>query len=79
MSAAGDPGIGARPIVYDTPLNPPSRGIYVGQTGNVDITFANGTRETIPAVVPGSVLPFSVRQVNSAGTTVPAAQLKAID
>jgi hypothetical protein len=43
--------------------------IYVGGTGNVKVTTAQGTDVTFPAVPAGFVLPVQVIKVWSTGTT----------
>lgn len=54
----------------DTTVLAPTRGLYVGGTGNVTVDFADGTTSvllTAPAL--GIIHPISVVKVKSTGTT----------
>ena len=44
------------------------RAIYVGVTGDVKVTMAQGNEVTFQGVVGGTVLPIQVNQVHATGT-----------
>jgi hypothetical protein len=47
-----------------------TRGLYVGNTGNVNCIFVGDTANTVLPFVPaGTLLPFRIRVVHSSGTT----------
>jgi hypothetical protein len=47
-----------------------TRGIYVGNTGNVNCVFVGDTANTVLPFVPaGTLLPFRISQIHSTGTT----------
>lgn len=53
----------------DTDLIAPTRGIYVGGTGDLTVDFADGTTDVvITAPVVGTILPVSVIRVKAATT-----------
>lgn len=47
----------------------PTRGIYVGGTGNVSVVMTSGRTVTLTALAAGMVHPISVTKVNSGGLT----------
>lgn len=47
----------------------PTRAVYVGGVGNVAVTYLDGTTDTLLAVPTGTMLPISVTQVLSTGTS----------
>ncbi len=49
-------------------LTTPSRGIYVGVTGNITVIMLNGTTQLF-SNVPVGVLPVRVTRVKATGTT----------
>ena len=54
----------------DTTVIAPTRGLYIGATGNVTVDFADGSTNvllTAPAL--GIVIPISVVKVKATGTT----------
>ena len=52
-----------------TALEPPARGLYVGQGGNLRVRMIAGQTVTFVAVQGGSILPLRVDQVLATGTT----------
>lgn len=46
-----------------------TKGLYVGSAGNLNVVMANGDAITFTSVAAGSLLPLSVKRVNSASTT----------
>jgi hypothetical protein len=57
----------------DSTVLAPTRGLYIGGTGNVIVDFADGTTGvllTAPAL--GVILPISVVKVKATGTTATA-------
>lgn len=46
----------------------PTRGLWVGGAGNLDVVFENGTAATISGVGAGTLLPISVRKVLASST-----------
>lgn len=53
----------------DTTVLAPTRGIFVGGTGNLTVDFADGTTDVlITAPVVGTILPISVVKVKAATT-----------
>ena len=48
----------------------PTRGVYVGVTGNVTVVMAEGAQTAVlfVAVPAGTILPISVKRVNATGT-----------
>lgn len=73
MSSASDPAKGAVAVTLDADLHNTGRGpvraVYVGGTGNVSANMSDGSTATFVGVQAGSVLPISVRQINSSGTS----------
>jgi hypothetical protein len=67
--ATPDCAIGAIAITPDTPLEIPSRGLYVGGGGNATITFANGDIATFNGLIAGLEYPFSVINISSTDLT----------
>lgn len=47
----------------------PGRAIMVGVSGNVKVTYVDGTVDTLPALVAGVWHPVSVKIIWSTGTT----------
>ena len=47
----------------------PTRALYVGGTGDVAVTYLDGTTDILQAVPVGTVIPVRVKQVLSTGTT----------
>jgi hypothetical protein len=49
----------------------PTRGLYIGTIGNVNVTDGGATPSTVTfiAVPAGTILPIQVTRVNSTGTT----------
>lgn len=62
-----DAAIHAEPVALDVVVNP-TRGIYVGGSGNVAVVMASGKTVTLTALAAGVIHPFSVTQVKT-GTT----------
>lgn len=58
---------GAEAAQLDT-LIPTCRGLYIGATGNLNVTMADGQTVTFNSV-PVGILPIQVQQINSAGTS----------
>ena len=46
----------------------PTRALWVGGAGNVDVITADGTADTIYGVQAGTLLPLSVRRVKATST-----------
>lgn len=53
----------------DTNVLPATRGLYVGGSGNIVVTMANGVDATFTGVTAGVILPISVTKVKATGTT----------
>lgn len=51
-----------------TVLSPPTRGIWVGGTGDIAVRFIDGTTATFVGVPAGTLLPFRVDKVLDATT-----------
>lgn len=64
-----DCAVGARSVTLDEAITTPSRGIYVGGTGDVSITFVDGHTEVLPGMVAGIIHPISAVKINTTGTT----------
>ena len=47
----------------------PTRAVYVGGTGDLNVTFRDGTTLLLSAVQAGTVLPIQVTHILSASTT----------
>ena len=47
----------------------PTRGIYVGVTGNVSVVMTSGQTVVLTALAAGMIHPISVTKVNSGGDT----------
>ena len=47
----------------------PTRGIYVGGTGNVSVVMTSGKTVVLTALAAGMIHPISVTRVNTTGTT----------
>jgi hypothetical protein len=57
-------------VTSDTALLPdPTRGLYVGGTGNVKVDMVSGGTVTFTAVPAGVLLPIQVERVYANGTT----------
>lgn len=63
-------------VVFDSEFADGPVFIYVGTTGDLDITTAKDTRVTLPNVAAGAFLPVLVKQVHAAATTIAVGQLK---
>ena len=63
-----DAAIHAAPVALDAVVNP-TRGIYVGGSGNVAVVMASGKTITLTALAAGVIHPFSVTKVNTTNTT----------
>lgn len=65
-------------VVYDAPYGFPefARWIYVGSSGALSYVKWDGTIETLPGLAAGVWHPIHSIQVNSAGTTIAAANLR---
>ena len=50
-------------------LADPTRGLYIGASGDLKVTTQAGDAVTFVAVVAGTVLPVRVKQVFATGTT----------
>lgn len=46
----------------------PTRAVYVGTAGNLQVTMADGKSATFANVQSGSVLPISIKGITAAGT-----------
>lgn len=70
-NAASPANEGADVNPSDTVLiDPPTRGLYVGVTGDVVVDFAqSGTDILFKAVPGGTILPISVKRVKATNTT----------
>lgn len=55
-----------------TTFDPPARGLYVGQGGDLRVRMLGGQTVTFAAVPAGSVLPLRVDRVLATGTTAGA-------
>lgn len=53
----------------DSILTTKARALYIGTGGNVTVLTSNGSSVTFSNVVAGTILPVSVKQVSSTGTT----------
>lgn len=60
--------IGGKAITPGTPIGLDTRGIYVGVTGNLVVTMANGETVTL-SNVPVGFYPLSITLVVTSGTT----------
>lgn len=72
IAAVGSPYISGSTITPSdvTILNPATRGIYVGTTGNLSVILANDTVATVfNNVAAGFVLPLRATKVKATGTT----------
>jgi hypothetical protein len=47
----------------------PTRGLYVGEGGNISVIMAGGTTLTFAGVGSGAILPIRVDRVRATGTT----------
>lgn len=57
-------------------LEHPTRGIYIGETGDVYVDmFDRGSNIPFFAVQAGTLLPLRVKRVRSTGTTVPVGKV----
>jgi hypothetical protein len=63
------PAVDAETVVLDTPLAVPSRGIWVGGAGALDVTMVSGNRKTFVGVTAGTLMPLAVKTIHAAGTT----------
>lgn len=64
-----DCAIGAKAVVLDELQSSPSRGLYVGGTGNVSCVLADGKTADFPSMAGGIIHPIAVLKVNTSGTT----------
>lgn len=64
-----DCAVGAQAITPGTPLDTPSRGLYVGGAGNATLTFADGRTATFNGLIAGLEYPFSIINVAVSGLT----------
>ena len=64
-----DCAIGAVVVTLDALRDTPSRGLYVGGTGNVSCLLADGATVLFTAMAAGVIHPISVLRVNTSGTT----------
>lgn len=53
----------------DVTLNKTTRALYVGSTGNLVCTMANGGTATFNTIPAGTVLPIRITGVTASGTT----------
>ena len=53
----------------DDDLSEATRGLYIGQSGDLALTTVSGADITLKAVPAGSLLPIRVRRVLASGTT----------
>lgn len=53
----------------DTTVISATKGLYVGATGNITVTMANGADVTFNALIAGQIHPISVTKVKATGTT----------
>ena len=56
-------------IVQDTNLPVPTKGIYIGGTGSLQVQMVSGATVTFAGLAAGIVHPLRIIQVISAGTT----------
>lgn len=63
-----DAAIDLQPASLDAAISP-TRGLYVGGTGNVSVVMASGRTVTLTALAAGMIHPISVTKVNTSGTT----------
>lgn len=52
-----------------TPLAETTRALFIGQAGNVAVTFASGASATFAGLAAGTILPVRVTSVLATGTT----------
>lgn len=62
-------GRAAEVTAHDTNFIEPTRGLYVGVSGNVKVTMLDGTEITFSNLAAGIIHPLQVVQVFSTGTT----------
>lgn len=53
----------------DSVMGTKARALYIGTGGNITVVTNDGTSTTFHNVVSGTILPVSVKQVSSTGTT----------
>lgn len=53
----------------DTAYIDPTRGLFIGGSGNLKVMTAAGSTVTLTGVAAGSILPVSVKRVFATGTT----------
>lgn len=63
------PAVDGAAVVLDAAISPPSRGIWIGGAGNLDVTWVSGSRTTITGVPAGIYLPIAVKIVHATATT----------
>jgi hypothetical protein len=64
-----DCAIGAKAVVLDELRTSPSRGLYVGVSGDVSCVLADGQTVLFTAMVAGVIHPIAVVKVNGDGAT----------
>lgn len=69
LDAIAPAGTAASITAHDTNLFAPTRGLYVGVSGNVKVTMLDGTEITFGNLAAGVIHPLQVVQVFSTGTT----------
>lgn len=70
MSDKSKPIIKSEALTLDTTFEAPTRALWVGAAGDVAVRWADNSTDVIPAVLAGTLLPVSVIQVLTSGTTV---------
>lgn len=60
---------GATVVPSDTAAIAPTRGFMATVTGDIAVTFADGSTATFAAVVAGKTYPVSITKVMATGTT----------
>lgn len=63
------PALQYQAVVPATPLGAPCRSLYIGGTGDVSATSADGTVVTFTAVPAGVILPIVTKLVTAATAT----------
>lgn len=79
----GDLGISASPglvaVTFDTPFATPVRGLYLDETGDVNVTCLDGSSRTLVGLAAGVIhAGLVITQINSAGTTPAASAIAGI-
>lgn len=90
MSDVSNPAAFAESIVYDVDFSGPCRSLYIAVTGNINVRMyatgqkANAGQPTPPAMdvifnnVPVGIFPVQAIRINTASTTVAAANIIAL-